>query len=180
MEYERRLGIIIFEHLSVILLCHTLNCLCVDTCEDTSCKVSPEWHKVYHRALCSNSHKVLSDLCKMLVSKQFVYGNVVVSIAEMSSLTRFLACSGRTSNGSHVDFVLDQVRCRERKSSKLDGCCKTSGICNIVRFADILTGTLAKAIHEITSCIISIKSEVVAKVYDSALRLDVMRVNKLS
>ena len=82
MEYERRGSIIIFIQLLIILLAHSLDCPCIDTRKDSSCKVTPERHEIHHRCILRLRrmlylHQILLDLGKMLMGKQLINGNVV-------------------------------------------------------------------------------------------------------
>ena len=112
--------------------------------------------------------------------KQLINRNIVAAIAEMGRLTRLLTRSGRTCNRCHMYLIIDQPRSSQLKSRKLDSCRKTSRIRDIMSLSDILACTLAKTIDELPSGIIAVQPEIVAKIDDPALRLDVMRIHELA
>ena len=116
----------------------------------------------------------------MLVGKQFIYGNIVVAIAEVSSLSRFLSCASRSGDCSYMNLVLYQSCICQRKCRKLDGSREASRVCYIMSLAYVFACALAQTIYEFPSCIISVQPEIVSQVDYPALRLDVVRVHELT
>ena len=97
----------------------------------------------------------------------------------MSGLPGLFSCTGRSGYSSYMHMVTYQTFLGKRQKSKLYGSCKASRICNVMCLANLLTGTLAKTIDECPAGIITVKSEVVAKVNHSALRWNIVSVKKL-
>ena len=179
MEYKRRLSVIVFIKLPVVLLCHSICCFCVDAGKDASRKITSQWYKVNLRLRTGYPLQVLPDLCQMLMREQFVYGYVVAPVTEMCSLARLLASSCRSGNGCDVDFVFDESCRGQRQHCKLDRRSEAAGVCHIVSLADFLAGTFAQSIYELPSGIVSVEPEVITQVYDPAVRTDLMAVHKL-
>ena len=98
----------------------------------------------------------------------------------MGSFSRLLSGSGRSCDCCHVDLVFNQTGSGKRQSCKLDRCCKTSGVGHIMCGTYGFTRTFAQSVHEMSSGIITVKSEIIAEVDDPALRLDVMSVDELT
>ena len=98
----------------------------------------------------------------------------------MSRLSRLLTRSGRPGYRSHMNLIIDQPRSSQRKRRKLDRGSETSRISYVVSLLHSLTGTLAQTIYEMPSCILAVKSEIVAQVNDPALWLDLMAVDELT
>ena len=115
----------------------------------------------------------------MLMREQFVYGYVVASVAEMSGFARLLSCSSGAGDRSDVNLIIDETCGSQRQRCQLDRRSKTAGIRHVVSHADFLPRAFAQAIHEMPSGIISVEPEVIAQIYDPAIRTDLMTVHKL-
>ena len=92
----------------------------------------------------------------------------------MSCLARLLSRSCGTCQRCHMNLILDQTSCGKWQCCQLNSCCKTTWISYIMRIGNLLTSALAKTIYKMSSCIISVKTEIISKVNDSALRFNVM------
>ena len=98
----------------------------------------------------------------------------------MSCLARLFTSSCRTSQRCRMDLILDQACCSKWQSCQLDNCSKTSRIRHVMRLSNLLTRTLAQAVNEISAGIIAVQAEIISKIDDPALRLDLMSVDKLT
>ena len=102
-------------------------------------------------------------MCEQLIDRY-----VVRTVAEMRSLARLLAGACRTCDCSHMNLIVDESCSCKRKRRKLNCSRETSRVGNIMSLEDLLSCALAKTVHELTSRIIAVESEVIAKVDDSA------------
>ena len=67
-----------------------------------------------------------------------------------------------------MNLIIDESCSCKRKRRKLNRSGETSRVGNIMSLADLIACALAKAVHELASCVVAVKSEVVSKVDDSA------------
>ena len=170
MEYKRRSYIILLKQLLIILLTHPLNSSCIHACKYTPGKIPPKRHKIHDRLcrLSLYSNQILLYLRQMLMGEKLVYRNIVAAVTEMSGLSRLLSCTGRTGDGSHMDLVVEESCCRQRQGSKLYCRSEATWIGNVMRLAHLVTGAFAKPVDEMSSGIIAVKTEIIAKVNDPA------------
>ena len=113
----------------------------------------------------------LANLMEVLVLEKFVDRHVVVAPGEMSSSSRFLACTCRSRDGIHCDVVGKQSCLCQWEQTQLDTGGKTSGVGQMLALTDGIPVGLGQTIDKVVS---SLDAEVLRHVDDLDTGRDVV------
>ena len=174
VKYERGCRIVFLEQLPVVRFGDAFSGPCVHACEYPPCEIPPERDEVHDRLFPGDAPEIHSDLSKVLVGEQLVDGDVVVPVAEMRGLSRFLPCTGRSRDGAHVHLVVDEPAGCKREQGKLDGRGEAARIGYVVGFDNLVPGAFAQPVYEMPACIVPVQTEVVAEVDYPAVAADIV------